>query len=282
MISNFVRQLEEQKAGDRLPEVLKEIPRVREDLGYPPLVTPTSQIVGMQAVLNILLGERYKMCPGEVKDYMNALQKDFAAKEDEWNKMFAEYAGKYPELAKLYKEYFAPVPQSIFEDENYWKFEKPLATRQSSGEILNRLAAKLPGLIGGSADLAPSNNSLMKGREYFSENVRTGTNMHFGIREFAMAAVCNGITIHGGLHAYYYSFGIQNFRHRGYGADHTAHKRVHDLQRGYIDENALRAGGDNLLRQVLLQGERQPVMHIHLNADDEVLAHLQDGNAVHE
>ncbi|MGE5381707.1 MAG: acetyl-CoA carboxylase biotin carboxyl carrier protein [Methylocystaceae bacterium] len=70
MISNFVRQLEEQKAGDRLPEVLREIPRVREDLGYPPLVTPTSQIVGMQAVLNILLGERYKMCPGEVKDYV--------------------------------------------------------------------------------------------------------------------------------------------------------------------------------------------------------------------
>jgi transketolase len=137
---------------------------------------------------------------------MSSLQKDFAVKEDEWNKMFAEYAGKYPELAKLYKEYFAPVPQSIFDDEGYWKFDKPLATRQSSGEVLNRLAAKLPGIIGGSADLAPSNNSLMKGREYFSENNRTGTNMHFGIREFAMAAISNGITLHGGLHAYCATF----------------------------------------------------------------------------
>ncbi|MDH7498289.1 MAG: acetyl-CoA carboxylase biotin carboxyl carrier protein [Syntrophomonadaceae bacterium] len=70
MISNLVSQLEEQKALHRLPEVLEEIPRVRQDLGYPPLVTPTSQIVGIQAVLNVLMGERYKLCPGEVKDYV--------------------------------------------------------------------------------------------------------------------------------------------------------------------------------------------------------------------
>ncbi|MDD4170638.1 MAG: acetyl-CoA carboxylase biotin carboxyl carrier protein [Syntrophomonas sp.] len=70
MISNFVAQLEEQKASDRLDEVLEEIPRVRKDLGFPPLVTPTSQILGTQAVLNVLMGERYKLCPGEVKDYV--------------------------------------------------------------------------------------------------------------------------------------------------------------------------------------------------------------------
>lgn len=70
MISNLLSQLEEQKAWDRIDEVLAEIPRVREDMGYPPLVTPTSQIIGIQAVLNVLMGERYKMCPGEVKDYV--------------------------------------------------------------------------------------------------------------------------------------------------------------------------------------------------------------------
>lgn len=70
MISNFASQLEEQKALHRLPEVLEEIPRVREDLGYPPLVTPTSQIVGTQAVLNVLSGSRYKIVPGEVKSYL--------------------------------------------------------------------------------------------------------------------------------------------------------------------------------------------------------------------
>lgn len=73
MISNLVSQLEEQKASDRLDEVLKEIPQVRKDLGYPPLVTPTSQIIGIQAVLNTLMGERYKLCPGEVKDYVRGL-----------------------------------------------------------------------------------------------------------------------------------------------------------------------------------------------------------------
>lgn len=70
MISNLVSQLEQQKALHRLDEVLEEIPRVREELGYPPLVTPTSQIVGTQAVLNVLTGQRYKMIPGEVKMYV--------------------------------------------------------------------------------------------------------------------------------------------------------------------------------------------------------------------
>jgi len=67
MLSNLVSQLKQANAMDKFDEVLKEIPRVREDLGYPPLVTPTSQIVGTQAVLNIVMGERYKMIPNEVK-----------------------------------------------------------------------------------------------------------------------------------------------------------------------------------------------------------------------
>lgn len=69
MISNFMSQLKDQNALDRLPEVLEEVPRVRSDMGYPPLVTPTSQIVGSQAVLNVMLGERYKMATNEVKAY---------------------------------------------------------------------------------------------------------------------------------------------------------------------------------------------------------------------
>ncbi|CAA7602132.1 acetyl-CoA carboxylase [Acididesulfobacillus acetoxydans] len=73
MISNLISQLEEQKAMERIHEVLTEIPRVREELGYPPLVTPTSQIVGTQAVLNVLSGERYKLVPGEVKAYVRGL-----------------------------------------------------------------------------------------------------------------------------------------------------------------------------------------------------------------
>ncbi len=73
MLSNLVSQLIEQKALDKYDEVLAEIPRVRKDLGYPPLVTPTSQIVGTQAVLNVITGDRYKMVPKEVKDYVKGL-----------------------------------------------------------------------------------------------------------------------------------------------------------------------------------------------------------------
>ncbi len=73
MLSNLTSQLKEQNALDKLPEVLKEVPRVREDLGYPPLVTPTSQIVGTQAVVNVITGERYKVVINEVKNYVKGL-----------------------------------------------------------------------------------------------------------------------------------------------------------------------------------------------------------------
>lgn len=73
MISNFMSQLRSMNALDKLDEVLAEVPRVRKDLGYPPLVTPTSQMVGSQAALNVLAGERYKQTSKEVKDYLRGL-----------------------------------------------------------------------------------------------------------------------------------------------------------------------------------------------------------------
>lgn len=73
MLSNLVSQLKAQNALDKYEEVLKEVPRVREDLGFPPLVTPTSQMVGTQAVLNVVMGERYKMVPKEIKEYVRGM-----------------------------------------------------------------------------------------------------------------------------------------------------------------------------------------------------------------
>ena len=73
MLSNMLSQLKAQKAEDRYEDVLKEIPKVRADLGYPPLVTPMSQMTGTQAVFNVLTGERYKMIPKEIKDYVKGL-----------------------------------------------------------------------------------------------------------------------------------------------------------------------------------------------------------------
>ncbi|MDI9645491.1 MAG: pyruvate carboxylase subunit B [Archaeoglobales archaeon] len=73
MFSNLISQLKEQNALDKLDEVLKEVPRVKEDLGHPPLVTPTSQIVGVQAVMNVLSGERYKIVTRETKDLVRGM-----------------------------------------------------------------------------------------------------------------------------------------------------------------------------------------------------------------
>jgi len=73
MLSNLVSQLKQANAMDKFEEVLREVPRVREDFGYPPLVTPSSQIVGTQAVLNVVMGERYKMVPKEAKDLVKGM-----------------------------------------------------------------------------------------------------------------------------------------------------------------------------------------------------------------
>jgi len=73
MLSNLMNQLEKQNAFDKYEEVLKEVPRVRKDLGYPPLVTPISQMVGTQAVMNVMTKERYKVIPSEIKDYVKGL-----------------------------------------------------------------------------------------------------------------------------------------------------------------------------------------------------------------
>jgi pyruvate/oxaloacetate carboxyltransferase len=73
MFSNLISQLKEQNALERLKEVLEEVPKVRKELGFPPLVTPTSQLVGTQAVFNVISGERYSIVPKEVKDYARGL-----------------------------------------------------------------------------------------------------------------------------------------------------------------------------------------------------------------
>lgn len=73
MLSNLVSQLKSQGKEDKYNEVLKEIPKVREDFGYPPLVTPMSQMVGTQAVFDVIMGERYKMVPTEAKNYVKGL-----------------------------------------------------------------------------------------------------------------------------------------------------------------------------------------------------------------
>lgn len=144
----------------------------------------------------------------EIYGHYKDLAEEGANKEEAWKAMFAEYATKYPEEAKLWDEYFAkPDVKKIIDSEAYWAHEnKAMATRAVSGDIINKLKDIYPNLVGGSADLAPSNKTEMKGQGFFSATDRSGRNIHFGVREMAMTAITNGIYLHGGLNPYCATF----------------------------------------------------------------------------
>ena len=128
--------------------------------------------------------------------------------EKEWNALFAEYQEKFPEMKKLWQECHEAVDKnSLLNDEAYWAYEdKAQATRSLSGKYINRLKDKLPQLFGGSADLGPSNKTVMDGAGDFSKENYAGRNIHFGVRELAMAAIANGLALHGGLRPYVATF----------------------------------------------------------------------------
>lgn len=136
-----------------------------------------------------------------------------AKAQKEWEAMFAKYEKKYPELAKAYKAAMKGELPDLAKVEDLFRFDKPMATRQTSATVLNKIAALVPNLIGGSADLAPSNLSDMKNTDTitygdFTPENYAGRNMHFGIREHAMAAIANGMQLHGGLQCYCSTFFI--------------------------------------------------------------------------
>jgi transketolase len=116
-----------------------------------------------------------------------------------WNRLFKEYCGKFPEMKDEWdREFDLGIADKLIDDEKYWSFdEKADATRNLSGAAINKLKTIVPSLIGGAADLAPSTKTYMKDMGDFSKDNYLGRNMHFGVREIAMAAICNGITLSG-------------------------------------------------------------------------------------
>lgn len=146
--------------------------------------------------------------PQEVYDYYKELASDRAKAEDEWNKLFAEYCSKFPEMKEMWDNYYNGYDMSdLFNSEEYWAAgDKPEATRNTSGTVLNLIKQHMPNMIGGSADLAPSNKTYMKDAGDFSRDNYAGSNIHFGVREQAMTAITNGIALHGGLRPFAATF----------------------------------------------------------------------------
>ena len=146
--------------------------------------------------------------PKEVYDHYNELSEKLAQEEENWNKLFDEYCEKYPEMKQKWDDYYNGYDLSeLFNSDEYWaKAEKPEATRNTSGILLNLIKQHMPNLVGGSADLAPSNKTNMKDAGDFSRDNYAGSNFHFGVREQAMTAITNGIALHGGLRPFAATF----------------------------------------------------------------------------
>jgi len=137
--------------------------------------------------------------PEEVYANYAAISAEKAKAEEAWNKMFAEYCAKYPEMKEAWDaEFNMDIAKDLIDNEEFWTYdEKPEATRNLSGVVLNRLKNYVPNLIGGAADLSPSTKTYMNDMGDFSKDDYTGRNLHFGVRELAMAAIGNGMTLHG-------------------------------------------------------------------------------------
>jgi transketolase len=149
-------------------------------------------------------GNKFFFIPDDVADHFKSLKNQFIKYEDEWNKLFDSYKKKYPEDA----EKFVKVFNNDFGDEwkktlpAYSNYSEKVATRSASGKAINELAKHLPTLIGGSADLEPSNNTYIKDSVNFSAENRNGKNFHFGIREHGMGGILNGMALYGGVIPY--------------------------------------------------------------------------------
>lgn len=145
--------------------------------------------------------------PDEVKKNMEDIKSQLLSEAEKWDEFYSAYRKKYPELASELEAWLNDdFVSDLIEDDSYWLNDGDMATRACSEKILNLISEKMPNLFGGSADLSPSNKSEMKNREFFNKENRLGSNMHFGIRELAMAAIANGMYYHGGIRPYIASF----------------------------------------------------------------------------
>lgn len=209
--------------GNNIEEIAAAIAEAQKELNRPTLIEVKTTIgygspskAGTSDVHGAPLGadelkrtkEAYKWTfeedfyvPEEVyAHFRQVVQEAGAKKEAEWNELFAAYKQSYPELAhQLELAIEGKLPEGWEANIPVYPEGKSLATRASSGEVLNAIAKAVPYFVGGSADLAGSNKTLIKGAGNFMPESYEGRNIWFGVREFAMGAAMNGMALHGGV-----------------------------------------------------------------------------------
>ncbi|TKH02689.1 transketolase [Peribacillus simplex] len=212
--------------GNDLQEIAKAIEEAKTDDARPTLIEVKTVIgygspnrSGKSAVHGAPLGadelkltkEAYKWTfeedfhvPEVVYSHFNEAVVDAGAKKEEaWNELFKHYKEAHPELAQqLELAIKGELPADWDQEIPVYEEGKTLASRASSGEVLNAIAKRVPSFIGGSADLAGSNNTAIKGETDLLPGNYSGRNIWFGVREFAMGAALNGMALHGGLKVY--------------------------------------------------------------------------------
>lgn len=158
---------------------------------------------------NLGLADQADFTPAsDVYENFNTFKANGAAAEEAWNKLFADYCAKFPEMKELWDSYHdADAAKKLYDMDDFWNTcDKPEATRNVGSKVLNIVKNVIPNMFGGAADLAPSTKTYMGDMGDFSGENPTGKNVHFGIRELAMAAIGNGIALHGGLRPYVSTF----------------------------------------------------------------------------
>ncbi|HBP38772.1 MAG TPA: transketolase, partial [Clostridiales bacterium] len=213
--------------GNDRPAIAAAITAARADLDHPSLIIFRTQIAygsplagqakahgeplgaenlaRTKEALNWPCQEPFQV-PAELLAYLAGQQRVLQQIQDGWQAMFAQYRTAWPDLAAELDRCLNQDLPDLLNDQEFWSFEGAQATRSTSGVCLNRLAARLPNLIGGSADLAPSTKTVLNGKGWFCANDYTGSNIHFGVREFAMAAAVNGMALYGGLRPFCATF----------------------------------------------------------------------------
>ncbi len=160
-----------------------EVRMTKENLGWPP--------------------ERTFYVPHEVRTHFAGLQTRLAGVKEAWDRLFAAYRRKFPEDAARWDAWHnRSLPVALQEDKALWSFDKPMATRAASGQVMQVLAKYLPNLLGGSADLNASTKTYLKGLGDFQAENRKGNNIYFGVREHGMAAVLSGLALYGAFRPY--------------------------------------------------------------------------------
>ena len=148
--------------------------------------------------------------PEDVLNRMRGAVENGVQKEEEWSELFGRYKGAFPKEGGELESWRTVQRTLRGEMDNEWldgllefgSSDSPIATRAASGKVLNRLSDKIHNLVGGSADLAPSNKTIQTTKEKFGFNGKWGHNIHFGVSEHAMGSVTNGMALHGGVIPY--------------------------------------------------------------------------------